>query len=318
VSQPETLQFGCAESPGPSWRILLCVFLGLLCAVPYFAQAGISEQDGKTIIVGDAPESNIFSFGKTVIIRGSAKGVSSVGGDVIVEGRVEEDVATVGGNIFQKEGSYIGGDVIVIGGTYKSEEKEPFRGAGRKTILVGSYEEELRRLIQNPSEIFAPKFTPVFIAQRLLSILFWFVVSLVLTTLGPGAISRSVARFQLSTLKVLSIGLFSFIAGVIVVITSLKVLPIYLSAIILPMALVSLLLAYVFGRVTLQVSVGKWLQRSVFNGKMNSEPLALLTGSVVWTVFLSVPYLWALSVFILFIASIGLVLTARAANTWQK
>ena len=37
-----------------------------------------------------------------------------VGGDITVEGRVEGDVATIGGNIVQKENAYIGGEVIAI------------------------------------------------------------------------------------------------------------------------------------------------------------------------------------------------------------
>ena len=46
----------------------------------------------------------------------------SLGGDVIVEGVVEGDVATIGGSVIQKAGSRIGGDVIVLGGTYRSED----------------------------------------------------------------------------------------------------------------------------------------------------------------------------------------------------
>ena len=44
---------------------------------------------------------------------------------MIVEGRVEGDAAAIGGSVFQREGSYIGGDVIVVGGKYAPDSKEP-------------------------------------------------------------------------------------------------------------------------------------------------------------------------------------------------
>jgi hypothetical protein len=84
------------------------------------------------------------------------------------------------------------------------------------------------------------------------------------------------------------------------------------------MTFVLLMLAYVFGRVTLQVSVGKILQKYVFSEKNRSETLAILIGGIVWTAVLSLPYIWMFGVLALFSAGIGLVLTARPQNGWQK
>jgi hypothetical protein len=84
------------------------------------------------------------------------------------------------------------------------------------------------------------------------------------------------------------------------------------------MAVVLLMLAYVFGRVTLQVSIGKIVQKYFFSEKNRSETLAILIGVLVWTTLLSVPYIWTFGVLALFSAGIGLVLTARSANGWMK
>ena len=83
------------------------------------------------------------------------------------------------------------------------------------------------------------------------------------------------------------------------------------------MAFVLLMLAYVFGRVALNVSVGKILQKYFFAEKNNSEALAILLGVLAWTLFLSIPFVWTLAVFMLFSTGVGLVLTGRSQTTWQ-
>lgn len=294
---------------------LFCIFLftATICA-----QANISLVDENTLVVEDAADMEIYSFGKKVIVKKSAKGVLAFGGDVIIEGHVEGDVATIGGSVYQKEGAFIGGDVITFGGAYRHDSAEPLRSAEKQTIVFAGYENELREMVQNPSQIFAPQFTWAFLAQRLLSVLFWFVVSLGLTTIAPGAVSRAVTRFQLSPAKIIGFGILSVIVSTILVVVCLKFLPSYLSTIVGLMISLILILAYVFGRVSLQVSAGKWLQRLIMPEKRHSESVALLFGVLFFTILLSLPYVWTLAVFLLWTASLGLVLTARATNNWQK
>jgi hypothetical protein len=184
--------------------------------------------------------------------------------------------------------------------------------------MMAVFEEELRDFGQNPTQIFSPSFTWAFLAQRILSILFWFIITLVFTTLAPGAVSRAIARFRLSTLKVIVIGFGSIVVTYIAIITSFNFLPNYLSAIISLMSFVLLMLSYVFGRVALQVSIGKQLQKRFLSEKKQSETIAILIGVIVWTIFLSIPYLWTFALFALLSASLGLVLTARSTNGWQK
>lgn len=302
----------------PQWRIFGGIILLFICHFAIFAQTQISTPDENTLIIEDAPDMEVFSFGKTVIVKKHAKGVLSFGGDVIIEGKVDGEVATVGGSITQKEGGEIGGDVIIFGGTYRPESVKPLRTEGKETIVFGIFEQEFRDLTQNPSQIFSPTLSLAFLAQRLLSVLFWFVVSLAFTTIAPGAISRAVARFQLSTLKVFAIGFFAFLFTMIISIGSLSVLPNFLSAIIGLMTFVLLLLAFFFGRVALQVSVGKLVQKHFLSDKSQSETMAIFIGVVIWTLLLSIPYIWTFALFALFSAGIGLVLTARISNGWQK
>lgn len=303
----------------PLKKLFLGCFFILAAVFTIYAQSGISlSPDEKTLTVGDAKENEIYSFGKTVIIQKEAKGVLAFGGDVIIEGKVEGDVAAIGGNIIQKENAYIGGDVIVFGGTYRADSRQPLRTEGKETVIVAMFEEELRNFTQNPAALFSPSLTWTFLAQRILSILFWFIISLALTTIAPGSVSRAVARFQLSTLKIFAVGFSGFLATIFGVIAGLKFLPDYLSAIVGLMAFLLLILGYVFGRVALQMVIGKLVQKRFFQEKKQSETIALLIGVVIWTIFLSIPYFWIFALLTLFSASIGLVFTARSTETWQK
>lgn len=303
----------------PLGKISAGIIFVLALTATFYAQTSIATQtDENTVVIGDAKDNEVFSFGKNVIVREHAKGVLVFGGDAIIEGKVDGDVATIGGSIVQKETAFIGGDVIAFGGAYRPESKNPLRSEGKETVMYAGYEEELREAMKNPSQIFAPSWTLSFFTQRVLLLLFWFVISLGLTTIAPGAISRAVARFQLSTLKVVAFGMLGFLAMTIGVMLSLSFLPGYAYAIILIMAFLMMLVSFVFGRVALQVSVGKRLQKRFFPDRKHSETLALFVGTLVWTVLLSLPYVWVFALILLISASFGLILTARSNNSWQK
>lgn len=294
-------------------------------AVAGFALQGLAvnpeitvSDDESTVIVNDAPEQELYVIGKSVIVNKRAKGVLAVGGDIIIEGRVEGDIAAVGGNVIQKETAYVGGDIIVFGGAYKPEAAEPLREPGKETVTFGVFEEELRDLGKNPSQILSPTLSLSFVAQRVILALFWFVVSMVMATLAPGAVSRAVARINLSLLKISAVGAAAIVLLIALMIAGSLVLPDYLSATIGLMGALVLVLGYVFGRVALQVSAGKFLQKHFLGEANRSETLAILIGVVVWTLLLSLPYVWLIALFAIFIAGIGLVLTGRVTTRWQN
>ncbi len=290
----------------------------IISCLSFFAHAQITtNQEDNTVVVESAPDMEILSYGKTVIIKKEAKGVLTFGADIIIEGRVEGDVAAIGGSVIQKENAYIGGDVIILGGKYRPESANPLRNEGKETVMYAGYEEELRDLTQNPLQIFSPAISLAFVAQRIISVLFWFIISLAFATIAPGAVSRAIARFSLSTTKVIAIGFFAFLAAAVCLIGGFSILPTYLSAVFGMMVFMMLLLAYVFGRVALQVSFGKLVQKHLLSEKNQSETLAILIGVVVWTLLLSIPYLWTFALLALFSAGIGLVLTAKTPTGWK-
>ena len=297
---------------------IIAIFVSLtFLAGPVFANPEIStSEDESTVIVGDAPDQEVYVIGKSVVVNKRAKGVLAIGGDVVVEGRIEGDVATIGGNVVQKENAYIGGDIIVFGGAYKPESQNPLREPERETVMFGVFEEELRNFGQNPSQIFSPSLSLSFVAQRLVLALFWFIASIVITTIAPGAVSRSVARLRLFTLKVVALGgaALLFLTGGII--AAALALPNYLSATVALLGVLILVLFYVFGRVALQVSVGKIVQKHLLSENNRSETLAILIGVLAWTILLSLPYVWLFALFAVFATGSGLALTGRSSTKW--
>ncbi|MGD9628445.1 MAG: hypothetical protein AB7V18_04300 [Pyrinomonadaceae bacterium] len=299
-------------------RALIAAAIVLSLGLAAFAAPEISQIDEQTIEVNDAAEMQVVAVAKTVIIKKSAKEVFVFGGDVIVEGSVTGDVGVIGGTIIQKEGGFIGGDVIAIGGSYKPDAEKPLRTEGKETIVFGILEDELRDLGQNPSQILSPSLTPAFMAQRLLSALFWFLITIAVTTIAPGAVSRAIARSKLATAKVAMLGLAGLIGSLVLVVASVSTLPDYLSVVVWLMVVGLLMLAYLFGRVTLQFSIGKLVQKQFSNAHKPNETVAILIGVLVWTVLLSLPYLWIFALLATFAAGVGLVLTARQPSTISR
>jgi hypothetical protein len=278
-----------------------------------------AEVEPNALVVEGDSTRDVFGMGRSVVVRGNVRhGVMAFGGDVVVEGRIEGDVAAVGGSVVQREGSFIGGDVWVFGGAYHHGKNPPGRNPASSTVMYAGYEQELREAARNPTSILAPRFTLPSLGVRVLSVLFWFIVSLALTAATPGAISRAAARLQLTSLRVAVIGLLGAIVISFGVPLALHLLPPALGAFVGALALLLLVVAYLFGRVAIHAATGRWLQRVLLREQNRSESVALLLGSVFWALVLSLPYVWAFAVAALVVVSLGLALTARYRINWKS
>src|SRR6266851_4997538 len=168
--------------------------------------------DPQARVIDGVVNSTVFGLGQSIRITGSVKeGAIAFGGDVIVEGSVDGDVAAIGGSVIQREGSRIGGDVIVLGGIYHHGKAAPGRDPKSVTIMYAGYEDELRQVMRDPFSVLRPQLTAAFFGTRLLAVLVWFIISLALTAVMPNTVSRAVARLQLSSLRVAIIALIGSI-----------------------------------------------------------------------------------------------------------
>ena len=294
--------------------------MAVLNLAPVFAnpELEISEDfETQTLTVNDAPEMQVIAISKNVIIRNRAKDVVVWGGNVTIEGSVEGDVTAIGGSVIHREGGYIGGNVFVFGGKYEPEGVAARRAEGKSTVMLGVFEEELRGFAKDPSQLLRPEFSTSFLVQRLLSVIFWFLVTMGAATITPGAVGRAIAGLKLSALKLTAVGAGGFIISCFALIIGIGFLPDYLSAAFGLMGFALVMLAYGFGRVVVHVAIGKFVLERLFPDRRLSESLAVLVGVLISVLLLSFPYVWPLAVFLLFSIGTGLVLTARTARSWK-
>jgi len=294
-----------------SWLLMI----GVVCAQS--SHNGPSQEN--PLEISGASDSTVFGVGHSIRITGNVKqGAMAFGGDVIVEGTVEGDVAAIGGSVIQAAGARIGGDVIVLGGTYKHLDVKPDRNEASMTMMYAGYEQGLRNIMRRPSDLLRPHWSPGYIGLRVLAVLFWFIVSLALTAVMPGTISRGMARLQLTTLRVAVIGIAGAAVTAVGVPLCLLLLPGPVGTLVGLMALMLILISGLFGRVIIYGATGRWLQRKYFPVGKNSESVALLIGTLFWITLSSLPYVWPLVVSVLLVTSLGLALTARYKVGWHR
>ena len=297
---------------------LLGVLLLWIIAVQAQPAADPHPGDPQARVIDGVSNTTVFGLGQSIRITGTVKeGAIAFGGDVIIEGSVDGDVAAIGGSVIQREGARIGGDVIVVGGIYHHGKAAPDRDPQSVTIMYAGYEHELRRVMRDPFSVLRPQLTAAFFGMRLLAVLFWFVISLAITAAMPNTVSRAVARLQLTSLRVALIGVLGMIVVTIGVAVCLLILPEVIGALISILALLLFLVATLFGRVVIFAATGRWLQRR-FLPRLESQALILLLGVVFWVVLASLPYVWPIVIGGLLVVSLGLALTARYRIGWKK
>ena len=295
---------------------LLILLLSLFVTIR--AQVATDPVSDEPYVVDGVTDSMAYGVGRSIKITGTVKnGAIALGGDVIVQGTVEGDVASIGGSVIELAGGRIGGDVIVIGGTYRPQNQ--LSGPrSHKPIVYAGYEQELREVFRNPTGLVTPQWSLAFIGFRILAVLFWFVISLVLTAIMPTAISEGVTRLQLTTLRVAVISFFGAAIIGLGVPISLYILPRPVSAIIGLLAFFLIIGASIFGRVIIYAATGRWLQRKLLPIGKHSESVALLLGTSVWTALSSLPYIWPFVVAVIIVISLGLSLTVRYRLSWRR
>ncbi len=315
ISSLQSLGHVQLHSPGNSLSLRKTLQAALLLVCWWLSAAAVwahTPGDEVPVEISGAVNSTVFGVGHSIRITGTVtQGAMALGGDIIVEGTVEGDVATIGGSVIQAAGARIGGDVIIIGGTYEHLDPKPNRNPSSMTMMYAGYEDGLRNLMRNPSELLKPHWSSGYFGLRVLAVLFWFVISLALTAVMPATISRGMARLQLTTIRVALIGLAGLLVTIVGVPLSLLVLPTPLGTLVGLLALILIAVSFLFGRVIIFAATGRWLQRKYIPLARGSETVALLLGSVFWVLLLSLPYIWPLVVAGLMIVSFGLALTAR-------
>ncbi|HXF42868.1 MAG TPA: hypothetical protein VNK26_03940 [Pyrinomonadaceae bacterium] len=280
------------------------VFL-LSLSINSYAIEITQDEVGNQLIVNDAAEMQVVTVSKNVEIRGKAREVFVLGGDVEINGAVSGDVGVIGGNIHQKTGGYIGGDVIVIGGKYKTDDLAPLRQPDKQTTVINIFEDEIRETVTNPKSLLWPSYTPKALAAKAISMIFWFLVTLGIATIAPGAMSRAVYVLRSNKYRVLSLGIAGLSLLFIIAILASLVLPDSFGAVVWLLIFFLLFLVYIFGRATLHLYLGKLLSNRFSSFADSNDAATAAIGILAMTVILSVPVAWLIALFAAFAVGFG-------------
>lgn len=296
---------------------LVILVLAVIGALSLGDRAGARREE-PPLVVSEESEiiEDIVGVGQSVEVVGRVRGgVLALGGDVYVTGVVEGDVAAVGGSVRQIEGSRIGGDVVVVGGTYDHDGGREGRAEGSNTLIFAGDGTSLRDFFADPTrELLAPELTRAYVGRRLAAAFLSLLLALAIVGLAPRAVGRASERLATHPLRIAVIGLLGTIALLLLAGLALRLLPTPMAALVLVPLLVAVLATQVYGRVVAYFLIGRWLQRRALGERSRSQAVALALGVLVMAFAGSLPVVGAFVLFGMFILSTGVVLTARAGG----
>src|SRR5262249_16304200 len=142
--------------------LILCALLVIIGRASGQEAPNLHPGDPGARLIEGVNNTTVFGMGQSIRITGQVDGAIAFGGDVIIEGSVNGEVAAVGGSVIQREGSHVSGDVIVVGGFYHHGKQEPERDPKSVTIMYAGYENELRHLMREPFSLLQPRMTAAF------------------------------------------------------------------------------------------------------------------------------------------------------------
>lgn len=302
-----------------------CLILAAVALLIFLSPASVRSHESQIlreplVIRPGETVSDIIVRGRRLEILGRVDGsILVLGSDAVIAGRVEGNATAIGGSIMQEAGGFIGGDVIVVGGNYSRASEAPPLSPEAQTVVIREYGDYFREAFQHPwRRLFIPEVTPLYVGQRVLGLLFYFLISLLLIALVPTQLTRAIQVLKQSYVSVSLIGLTSVLLLMLGLFLLIRNLPIELAATIT--LFVSLLLfgAYFFGSLAVHLLVGRWVQGRLRRGSDRSNINALLYGMAVFAVVFSLPVVGMLTALGLAILSFGIAVTLPLSRSTHQ
>ncbi len=225
-----------------SWLLIFVLILSVGC----FAARKTKTVDPKDEVVGQA----VAKVGSNAEVPAGEKVLSvvSVGGNVIVNGKVVEDAVSVGGSVTLKDGAEVGGSVVAIGGQVIKEGT---------TVAKGSNVElNMPALVPIIGFLSAGNFMMASIIMSILSTLGFIILAILLVAFFTPQIGRASALIEKKFWTTFGWGILAPFLFVIVLIGLVFSI---IGILLLPLAFLVFLAACVFGYVAVAHLCGKKL-----------------------------------------------------------
>jgi len=265
----------------------IAVFL-LICAVIFSCTAAFAKAQQIVKV------SNDIEVAKDMV----ASDVVAIGGNVTVYGKVENSVVAVGGSVILKPGSYVGGEIVVMGGEFIRDPDA--------------------RIVGKATQIYMPHFIPSFTTMLRGSWLaLWATISIMvlvgflglavlMAALIPEHIGTAVNALERSFVLMFFWGVLWMILIVpIAVLLAISIIGI----ILIPLEILIVVLALILGYITSAVYIGKNIMLAF---KKIPPPFTdAILGIVILFLIGFLPVIGPVAKVLFLVAGFGAVLTTR-------
>lgn len=265
---------------------LLAVIGVVSSAVPLAAEETVSYRREIRVGPGET-QAKIFSLGGDVIVEGRVReDVMVIGGSITISGEVGQSVVGIGSRIIIRSTATIGEDLAALGGTLT---KEPGCAIEGDTIYFETAELGDKLFKEGLfKSIFSLTFVPVVIIIKLIIVFLWFVAAAAGAALFPKQLAFASERIRTSFWSVFGIGLLAVVAftGLVLFAALLSIILIGIP-VLLALAAAGFLIK-VFGRLAVFHFLGDSFLRAL--GTRTVSPMgALLVGLLLFSLIGFIP-----------------------------
>lgn len=287
-------------------RLVLLFTLGLLLA----AAAAAADGDSRIVVEkGRQASDMIIAIGTSVVVDGTAaRGVVAAGSTVTVAGRVEGDVAVIGGALVLTDTGQVTGNVLLIGSTQNVSAKARIDGKLFASPFLG---EDVRLFFTDPfGYLFSQSYDPFSIAKRIFFSLAWFVLAMIIIKLFPTHVAYASNLVRKDFWMVLGTGVLGAVGAFALLVLFILLCLVLIGIPLLAALVVFFLCAWVFGATVFLCTVGNVLARWLkIPGR---KPLfSLLLAIAAWTLLKFVPGLAFFVQLLIMTAGIGISLATH-------
>lgn len=302
--------------------LITTVIFFTLMTVSGGAYARVRFGEDVTVPLGTEVKDAVSAGGNVKIMGTVRKNAVSFGGDVIIEpaGVVKGDIVSFGGNIIVKSGATVKGNVTSIGG-WNDIDPGATVGGEVKSIEDIVFPDRIVPYIVHPLShgvpgifkvLFMGPFAGLFglagIIFGLIILAFKLVISgaiaVVITYLFPDHVSRVAEYIHNDFPKAMFIG---FVFTIVLPIITLLLIVTLIGIPIVPLFLISVVVAYLFGA----VGIALWIGRIVPESETRSLMMNVLLGVVIVSVLKQLPIFGFVASILFWSAAVGSVIVTR-------
>ncbi|MEN8222125.1 MAG: hypothetical protein ABFR36_02605 [Acidobacteriota bacterium] len=258
----------------------ILVFFTLLLLICSIGNSSDNSAD-KVKMYNENINNNLLSFGKDIIVNGSVeRSLIKIGGSLRLNGKVNRDVVCISSKVELGEEFFIGGDLIVIGGSLVGKNQDNIKGDIHNINL------SIKKIDSSLTSFALTSNTLKLI--RIIFLIISLILSLIIFGLIPVKIKKAEELMTDNALRIGSLGILSLLTFIILFLLAIILSLIYIGIPLLLIILLLFICLFVFGRTVMYYSIGQWVINK-FNLSIFSPAIFILIGVITYAILSFIP-----------------------------